>query len=103
MTTMFEGRLWVHYGQAYVYGGNDEIDLKAAFARQQNGLCGAADPGSLFLITGLHTGSVDFRVEHHDHEPPTDASWEEIVEVSFRPDEPVTLAQWGGGDAFHST
>jgi hypothetical protein len=60
-----------------------------------NGLCGAAVPGSLFLMTGLHTGHVDFRVELHGAEPPIEAAYEEIVEVPFRPlSEDVSLVEW---------
>ena len=35
-----------------------DADLAAAFAGQRNGLCGAAVPGRLWLITGRHTGTV---------------------------------------------
>lgn len=50
---------------------------------QVNGLCGAAVPGELSMVTGTHTGPVHVMVELHDAEPPLDDVWEEVVEVSF--------------------
>ncbi len=81
--------VWVHYGQIYVRSRQADLrvpdpELHEYFAGQQNGLCGGAVPGCLFLITGLHTGTVGMVVELHDHPPAQDDSWEEIVEVSFR-------------------
>lgn len=99
MRTLFDGEAPVHYGQIYVESrrsGSGGFDLSKAFAGQRNGLCGAASPGFLFLITGLHTGHVGFTVEVHDDKPPMDKSWEEIVEASFRPaGERVLLLPWG--------
>jgi hypothetical protein len=94
----FAGRLWVHYGQAYVLVGDCEVpDLEAAFRGQVNGLCGTAVSGGLFLITGLHTGQVGFTVEVSGSAPELDGSWEEIVEAPFLvPDLPVALYEWGG-------
>lgn len=98
MRELFSGEPWVHYGQIYVESGDGlSGDLEASFAGQRNGLCGAGVLGSLFLITGLHTGNVGFAVEWHDAPPPVDPEWEEIVETSFRPASPrVGLCQWGG-------
>ena len=99
MQVLFTGGLHVHYGQVYVESGvaSPQADLPGAFAGQVNGLCGAATPGWLFMITGLHTGHVGFTVELHDTVPPIDDSWEEIVEVSFQATgEPVLLVQWAG-------
>jgi hypothetical protein len=60
-------------------------------------LCGAAVPGALFLITGLHTGSVGFTVELHEDEPPVDQRWEEIVEAPFTPaGDRTELVGWAG-------
>ncbi|WP_240687293.1 hypothetical protein [Amycolatopsis suaedae] len=71
--------------------------LHEAFAGQRNGLCGAAEPGALFLVTGLHTGKVGFSVEWHDEAPPAGPEWEEIVEASFRPSSSrIGLCQWAG-------
>jgi hypothetical protein len=102
MTALYEGRFWVHYGQAYVISGGWELpDMTDAFRGQVNGLCGAADPGRLFLVTGLHTGDVNFRVELLEKEPLLDEAWEEAVEVSFSPAEDnVALAQWAGQATF---
>jgi hypothetical protein len=52
---------------------------------QVNGLVGAAVPGQLSLITGLHTGRVPLVIRWHATEPPIGDDWEEVVEVSFQP------------------
>jgi hypothetical protein len=96
MRTLMTGPVWVSYSQIYVESGPDDIDPDESFAGQQNGLCGAAKAGSLFLTTGLHTGEVGFAVELHDDEPPLDDTWEEIVEASYRPLGDVTLMTWAG-------
>ena len=97
---VFDGRLRVHYGQAYVFSGDAEHpgkDLPACFSGQVNGLVGAAVPGVLVLVTGLHTGTVSLRVQVDDLEPPLDETWDEIVEVSFmpRPGE-IVVRDWDG-------
>jgi hypothetical protein len=94
---LFDGELRVHYGQVYVWSGPDYPLLEQAFAGQTNGLCGAAWPGALFMITGLHTGRVRFTVESHDEQPHDDDGWEDVVEVSFTPaSSRIVLAQWAG-------
>jgi hypothetical protein len=96
-TRVFDGLLHVHYGQAYVVSGNadDTSDMNAMFRGQANGLLGAAQPGRLFLITGLHTGHVQFSVAISPAEPSLDDSWEECVEASFTPaGPPVRLVDW---------
>jgi hypothetical protein len=99
MRILFEGNVHVHYSQIYV---QSDDEFPAGFPRderagQDNGLCGAGYPGFLFLTTGLHTGSVPFTVESHDHAPPVDDVWEEVVEVSFTPGPgQVALVQWAG-------
>jgi hypothetical protein len=95
------GDVWVHYGQLYVRSGHADPgvpppELREHFAGQQNGLCGGAVPGCLFLITGLHTGTVGFAVELHDQPPAPDDGWEEIVEVSFRSAGEASLLGWAG-------
>ncbi|TCC16213.1 hypothetical protein [Kribbella speibonae] len=85
MRTLMSGPASVHYGQLYVQSGGRDPELPESFAGHQNGLCGAAVEGTLFLVTGLHTGDVGFGVELYDDAPPIDDSWEEIVEASFRP------------------
>ncbi|WP_460653704.1 hypothetical protein [Kribbella endophytica] len=97
MQTLMTGPAWVSYAQIYVESSDDPMpELSECFGGQQNGLCGAAVPGTLFLITGLHTGNVGFAVELHDEEPPLDDTWEEIVEASYRPAGEVALNGWGG-------
>ncbi|PKW13115.1 hypothetical protein [Saccharopolyspora spinosa] len=96
MRTLVDDEAWVHYGQIYVQGEQDFGGLSECFGGQDNGLCGAASPGTLYLITGLHTGRVGFTVELHDQAPPLDDTWEEIVEVSFHPEGDTALVGWGG-------
>ncbi|MEV0265134.1 hypothetical protein AB0I49_27870 [Streptomyces sp. NPDC050617] len=103
MRTLFSGEAFVHYGQIYVESGPDWCmpELEEAFAGQEAGLCGAGEPGALWLMTGLHTGNVGFTVEWHEGEPPLDSSWEEAVEVSFRPlSSQAALVQWAGEDSW---
>lgn len=84
-------------GQMYVWSSHDYPLLDQAFFRQVNGLCGAAWPGALFMITGLHTGQVRLAVEAHHGQPPQDDLWEDVVEVSFTPaSSQIVLAQWAG-------
>ncbi|WP_233223948.1 hypothetical protein [Amycolatopsis sp. CA-128772] len=100
MRTVLAGDVHVHYGQIYVHderGAPFEGDLAACFTGQRNGLCGAAVPGHLFLITGLHTGDVGFTVEVHEAGPP-DAGGEDVVEVSFHAEGRTVLVTWGGED-----
>ena len=56
MRTLMTGPAWVAYGQIYVESAEGWGELGECFGGQQNGLCGAAIGGRLFLITGLHTG-----------------------------------------------
>ncbi|MFJ9641196.1 hypothetical protein [Streptomyces sp. NPDC101178] len=97
------GEVHVHYSQIYVQSDPDGTNsgFGEAFAGQSGGLCGAAVPGALCMVTGLHTGSVGFTVEVHDEEPPLAPEWEDVVEVSFRPvSEDTSLVQWGGEAAW---
>ncbi|GAA3216576.1 hypothetical protein ACFO1B_15395 [Dactylosporangium siamense] len=96
MRTLFEQVIPVHYHLFSIRSG-DEYGTSTGVGGQRNGLCGAADPGSLTFTTGLHTGRVPVRVELHDTEPPPDRVWEEVVEVSYLPDTAdVWLQEWGG-------
>ncbi|MEU1573998.1 hypothetical protein ABZ519_23120 [Streptomyces collinus] len=98
-----DGDVHVHYGQIYVQSDPDSYGpgLDEAFAGQSAGLCGAATAGALWLHTGLHTGEVGFTVEVHDHAPPLEASWEDVVEVSFRPaSADSALVEWAGEDSW---
>lgn len=102
MRVLFDGLAPVDYGQIYVTSRNLP-DMERAFAGQANGLCGAGDPGALFLMTGTHSGRVRFRIELHDTEPPVaDSEWEDVVEVSLQPRAPVVdLVPWGDGVLAH--
>lgn len=101
MRTLMRDEPPVAYGQIYVESeGGDEPHAWESMGGQQNGLCGAALPGSMFLITGLHTGRVAFTVKLHDSEPPMGEEWEEIVEASFRPSGETFLVCWGGGGSW---
>ncbi|MGW7682533.1 hypothetical protein ACWGID_17455 [Kribbella sp. NPDC054772] len=98
MRTLMTGPVWLSYGQIYVESGGDFADLGECFGGQQNGLCGAAVAGRLTLMTGLHTGEVDFTAELHDQEPAIDDTWEDIVEASYRPAQPPTLSGLDSND-----
>jgi len=97
---LFEGPVAVEYGQVYVesdFGSQGMGNMMAAFAGQLNGLCGAAVPSGMFLMTGRHTGTVHFTVELHEVAPAVLQGWEDVVEVSFLPGpDPVALIEWGG-------
>ncbi|RMI28078.1 hypothetical protein EBN03_31690 [Nocardia stercoris] len=87
MGRLVDGQVDVHYGQIYVHSdpSSPGSELPESFAGQSGGLCGAAVPGALLLMTGLHTGKVGFTVEVLDQAPALDPEWEDVVEVSFRP------------------
>ncbi|WP_345590083.1 hypothetical protein [Streptomyces marokkonensis] len=102
MRTVYSGELHVSYGQFYVDSRSrrdgDDPGPSSACAGQTNGLCGAAVPGHLFLVTGLHTGRVGLTVEVHGAPPPLDDGWEDVVEASFRPASASTdVLPWGDG------
>lgn len=61
------------------------MDCAAAFARQVNGLLGAALAGALVLTTGAAVGDVQVRVVLHGGEPPLQPGWQDVVEASFVP------------------
>lgn len=97
MRVLLQDKVWVHYGQLSVES-DVEIggDMGECFGGQRNGLLGAAVPGTLFLMTGLHTGEVGFTVERHDTEPALGPEWEDVVEASFRPVGEAALVGWAG-------
>jgi hypothetical protein len=84
MTQIFDGTISVSYGQAYVftYRGAD-FHLDDCFVGQNNGLCGTAFPGVIWLTTGLHSGEVNLSIEVFEAPPPFTDEWEEIVEAPF--------------------
>ncbi|MGW0522043.1 hypothetical protein [Crossiella sp. NPDC003009] len=99
MTVLFDADVSVHYGQLYLVNRDSPVglDLGEHFRGQANGLCGAAVPESLFLITDRHTGTVALRIELHEQEPPVAADWAEVVEAAgtLTGEQPV-LSEWGG-------
>lgn len=99
MKVLVSGEVHVDYGQIFVESGGDECDLHDAFTGQEGvGLCGGGTDGTLLLLTGLHIGGVGFTAELHDSRPELDETWEEIVEVPFRPvSEATKLRQWNWG------
>lgn len=101
MVRVFEGWVSVAYSQATVETPDaGDPDLPDTFAGQVNGLCGAAVPEVLFLVTGLHTGEVPCTVDVLTERPVLDDRWDEIVEVSFTTSQPdVLLLGWGGHSA----
>jgi hypothetical protein len=98
MTRIFHGRLYVHYGQAYVLPNTQQTsELPDCFQGQTNGLCGAAISNVLFLITGLHTGHIQLSIDVLDNPPSLDQTWEDIVEVPLRVNSEMTsLYDWNG-------
>ncbi|WP_326686501.1 hypothetical protein OIE63_04710 [Streptomyces sp. NBC_01795] len=105
MRTLFNGEFSVDYGQMYIDSRAEadihegpEAGLHECFMGQQAGLCGAAVPGHLFLLTGISEGSVPLTVELHEAEPPLDFDgWEDIVETPFRAaSNDTTLNEWDG-------
>ena len=95
MPVLFDGVLWLTHGQVTLVSADDHdlVSHAEATAGQANGLCGAAIAGHLHLVIGTDSGEVSFLVELLDSEPEADARapgpdapWEDIVEVSFRPE-----------------
>ncbi|WP_399893258.1 hypothetical protein ACGH7X_35050 [Streptomyces sp. BBFR51] len=87
MRTVYRGELPVAHGRFHVDSRREprHPGPSEACAGQTNGLCGAAVPGCLFLVTGLSSGRVGLTVEVHRAAPPLDDGWEDVVEASFRP------------------
>jgi hypothetical protein len=103
---LFSGEVYVDLGQFFVESeekvNDGRYDLFQAFIGQEGvGLCGCATDGMLMLLTGLMYGDVGLTVEVHDSRPAPDETWEDIVEVPFRPaSEHTMLEQWNGKDSW---
>lgn len=72
----------VAYHQTYIEcAGSEDFseDAEARFTGQTNGLAGAAVPGGIVLVTGLHTGNVPITIELHDQAPDFDQQWQDAV------------------------
>lgn len=104
MAILYSGNIGIDYGQFYIDIALDDededddnyLDPEEAFDGQKNGICGAAQAGKLFFVTGIQGGVIAIDVEFHRGEPAIDDSYSEIVEVSFRRGEtPVSLCEWG--------
>ncbi|CAL9504366.1 hypothetical protein SUDANB58_03520 [Streptomyces sp. enrichment culture] len=99
MRTPVGGEVHVSYSQIYVESHPKGVqpELSEAFAGQGQGLCGASEPGFLWLITGTHTGRIALTVEVHEEEPDLAPEWEDVVEASFCPlSDRTRLVQWAG-------
>lgn len=83
MTVLLDTDVHVHYGFLWLTAADHPLPEGDSRAGQDNGLCGAALPGALGMVTGLHTGSVPVRVEALDVAPQLDDAYEEVVEASF--------------------
>ena len=97
MKTLVDDEVHTDYGQILVRSGADvDFGLDDAFSGSEGvGLCGTAIAGNMLLLTGMSYGGVGFLAELHDSRPALDQTWEEIVEVSFRPlSESTRLWQW---------
>lgn len=67
MRTVVDGQVWLSHSHGYVTSGGEEYpEPVTSCSGQVNGLCGAAVPGSLLIVTGLHTGDVPMTAEVHD-------------------------------------
>ena len=95
---LFSGIFPICYGQFYFFTNKDwNGDLRASFSEQNNGLCGVTNKGSVFFITGLHTGSITLSIDFYETEPEIDFSQDEIVEASFSVgNDAAWLEAWGG-------
>ena len=82
MQVIFEGEIHVHYRFIHLSAPGQQDLLSRSTAGQTNGLCGAAVPGQLSFVTGLHTGHVRFAIEWSESEPAIGAGWEDVVEAS---------------------
>ncbi|MET8152008.1 hypothetical protein ACIBSW_10945 [Actinoplanes sp. NPDC049668] len=98
MSVLLKRAVHVDYSQIYVLSDpTDDVVPGDPFNGQTNGICGAATPGGLFLVTGLQDGSVGFTVELHDRRPKLGSKWGDVVEVSFAASgEGVALKEWCG-------
>src|SRR5262249_29539180 len=95
---VFDGVVDLTEGQIHVASDADAIgpDMFEFFLGQRNGLLGAAQDGVLCLMTGKADGEVGFTVYVTAQGPDLDDSWEDCVEASFSPTEPVVaLFDWG--------
>ncbi len=102
---LFEGVVHTDYRQFDLTWGEDAFAEggDASYAGQENGLVGAADPTGLQLVLGRRSGGSSVRIELWAEEPPADARWEDVVEVSFvLPEHREMLWESWGGEQYGS-
>ncbi|MEV6493954.1 hypothetical protein AB0M20_35820, partial [Actinoplanes sp. NPDC051633] len=82
---LLDTSIFVHYRFLNLHSesADHEADPGVGMRGQVNGLCGAAVPGALSMVTGTHTGDVHVTIELHEAEPPLGEIWDEVVEVPF--------------------
>lgn len=104
MKELFNGDLAIVYGQFYIdiaatdhdEPEDDYLEPDSAFTGQSNGICGAAQEGKLFFVTGIKDGAIDISCEYHESAPVVDNSYDEIVEASLEVgDVRLSLCEWG--------
>lgn len=98
MKIIFDGIILSCYGQAYVHFKDTHDYGDEVRKGQINGLLGVAQPSTLFLTFGLHTGNVKFTLRVADQAPPLDDAWEEVVEASFTvpASQEIEFTDWNG-------
>jgi hypothetical protein len=93
--------IYTDYGQfdiVYSDGGGFDGDADPYFAGQANGWVGAASPDGIYLVLGRRSGGSHLRIVLLDHQPATDSTWEDVVEVStiVPAAGPVGWMSWAG-------
>nr|SBP01234.1 hypothetical protein BN4615_P10750 [Nonomuraea gerenzanensis] len=96
--------LGVSYRQAYLIDCTDDAEgpegIPDDHPTHPVGII-RVEGGDAFIITGLHTGVVDFDVAVSDHDPGADLDgFEDVVEISIKSESgEFELQEWGGGDS----
>lgn len=102
MKVLLDQTIGTDYGQLLLFCGDYLWDgeLNSLFGGQLNGWAGAATPGLVHIVLARRSGGSSVRIEFSDEEPPSDASWEDSVEVSLEvpPGPALWWSAWGGLD-----
>jgi hypothetical protein len=95
VTSPADSTFEVHYGQLYLLDGEAEAPDFDILGATPVGIVGT-EPGAAILVTGLHSGTVGFRVTVDDHDPGPDLDgYEDVVEISFESrDGAAALVGW---------